>query len=326
MSESSPAPKLETEHAHDSWFAAGELLAPIISQTLATVEKLTKPLKKCEVWMLERDMLPLFIANQFKNEISCPTKLIPGSSSVLGRGVRNAVDSVISALNHGWISNSEVENEIQEIVDILIIDPDTNKQLAAYCRSIYTNLGIQNHFTDEEIFKQLKGEAPVPPLKREVSNILFFDTLQIGTYIEITAAIIKRIYPHIKCRGILLESRNSRIPYLIPKIDDMHVGSSAIEDIPKPYELVAPVDGYIRTKLRDGKIAEYWIEFCLGLKKGLRIASSASKNIQTKKILVKYEHIEPNLWAEPHLVDTRNDVIIHPWDLIAQPKLLDPLF
>ena len=50
----------------EKWHTIGEHLAPSIEKSLICVEAITKQLKKCEVWMLERDMLPFFVANQFK--------------------------------------------------------------------------------------------------------------------------------------------------------------------------------------------------------------------------------------------------------------------
>ena len=67
-----------------------------------------------------------------------------------------------------------------------------------------------------------------------------------------------------------------------------------IENIPKPYELVVPIDGTIRRKIRESKIGEYWAEFCWGLKNGLQ---NDTHSVQ-EPITVGLDHVEPDLWSD----------------------------
>lgn len=263
----------EVAALREKWKEAGYFYSPVIVKTLERLEEAVRreTSGKAKILVFDRDMYPFATAKAvWGGEKSIEYDLIPASSTVFSMRPRNSIDMEVSRLSRSkdWsVDNTKTDETVRDCVDIAV---DTREdEIIAFTRRILDVFGVKNGGLSKNRLKELlKGEVTSEEVlgrkKPQIDYVVLFDGHRVGTYVEMTREIIRRIFPDVQIRGVMLDTYNPRIACL----SKARVGD--FENIPKDYDLfpALPIERVLKHVRVDPR-AEWASAFRFGLSVGI---------------------------------------------------------
>jgi hypothetical protein len=303
----------EFEAQRKYWTQVGYFHAPLLIEVLGNVESAISQQTEggTDVWLFDRDMYPFQVAKKtWGGNTDISYDLIPASSATLGVHFRNPLDIQISTLkdSDSWEEASvQFDEYVSRMVDNAInseYDAYRGPQLIAFTRYIADLLHPKNNFTDKEIEGLLKqDQTQIPTVRNQPKNIVLFDSYYLGTYVEVTREILRRVKPGLQVYGVLLRSQNPRLPSLVT-----NKAITSFESLPKPIDILPnPISGKVIRSVRGNRLGTLASAVSSGIRFGIKDLQEGTYGPIT---------IPPTTQAycEPDL-HTKNDAVklFEPW-------------